>query len=60
MQINELEAGLNELRLPAFVSKYQGAATAQNSCHISYLQTLVSAELEDRYQKRIKKLLQQI
>ncbi len=61
MQMNELEAALTELKLPAFVSKYQDAATActtQNAGHIGYLQLLVNAELEDRYHKRIKKLLQ--
>jgi DNA replication protein DnaC len=61
--MNELEAALTELKLPAFVSKYQDAATActtQNAGHIGYLQLLVNAELEDRYHKRIKKLLQSL
>lgn len=61
MKIKELEAGLKELRLPAFADKYQETATqcvAQNFGHVDYLQTLVNAELEDRHQNRIKKLIQ--
>lgn len=45
MQMNELEAALTELKLPAFVSKYQEASTAcatQNAGHIGYLQLLVT------------------
>ena len=60
--IEELNASLKELRLSAIGERYQDIAqksSVEKLGNIKYLKLLVDLEIEQRYHKKIKKLMRQ-
>lgn len=59
---DELIGGLKQLNLSAMIQVYQSyaeQAEKSNQSHISFLQTLVNAEVEDKNNRRIQRLIKQ-